>query len=400
MMVPQMQGDLLRAVLMAAPDTRHVFDPFVGSGTALTEAMMLGLDFSGCDINPLAVLLCRAKVIPFFDSALRDKLTELVERARADRSCVIEAKFPNWQKWFRRDVAIALSRIQRSIRLEHALWARRFFWIALAETVRVSSNSRTSTFKLHIRPLEEQLDRDIAPIDMFAELAERNLRNLESAKARMSERGHLHHSRYRGTVNIHLASATQQNDHIDPKADLLITSPPYGDNTTTIPYGQHSFLPLQWTTLDDVGDDVDHDCLKTTHEIDYRSLGGSRRLKAKDQSDLCARSKSFAGALRKLKPEPRDRALRVTAFCRDLDRTLDPTLGKLKKGAYMIWIVGNRKVGGLSLPLDSILTECLESRNAISVGRISRAIPSKRMAVRNDIADTMGRETILVLRKG
>lgn len=399
MMVPQMQGNLLQAVLKAAPATRHVLDPFVGSGTVLTEAMLLGLDFSGYDINPLAILLCRAKVIPFFDSSLRDKLAVLLYRARADRSRVIEAKFPRWQKWFRQDVAISLSRIQRAIRFESALWARRFFWIALAETVRVSSNSRTSTFKLHIRPRDEQLQRTIVPLDTFAELAARNLEHLRSAKCRMKERGHLHHSRYRGIVNLHLSDATLHNN-TDMLADLLITSPPYGDNTTTIPYGQHSYLPLQWTALGDVGNDVDYDCLKTTHEIDHRSLGGSRRLKASDRLELCSRSKSLAETLCNLQAEPRDRALRVASFCRDLDRTLDPTFAKLKPGAYMIWIVGNRQVGGLSLPLDRILTELLESRSAVSIGRISRAIPSKRMAVRNDIADTMGRETILVLRKG
>src|SRR4051812_13987676 len=63
MMVPQMVGDLLAAVADGKMAT-HVYDPFAGSGTALTESMMRGLDFSGQDINPLAVLLCQAKAIP------------------------------------------------------------------------------------------------------------------------------------------------------------------------------------------------------------------------------------------------------------------------------------------------------------------------------------------------
>ena len=71
MMVPQMVRDLLAPF---AQRGTHVYDPFAGSGTALTEAMMKGLDFSGQDINPLAVLLCQAKTIPFFDVALADSI--------------------------------------------------------------------------------------------------------------------------------------------------------------------------------------------------------------------------------------------------------------------------------------------------------------------------------------
>src|ERR1035441_6367420 len=52
MMVPQMLTQLLADVVGSDPHIRIVSDPFVGSGTVLTEAMLLGLDFIGCDINP------------------------------------------------------------------------------------------------------------------------------------------------------------------------------------------------------------------------------------------------------------------------------------------------------------------------------------------------------------
>ena len=398
MMVPQMQGDLLQAALCASPNAKRVLDPFVGSGTALTEAMMLGLDFSGFDINPLAVLLCRAKTIPFYQESLQQKLTDVLRHARSNRSCTIGSKFPGWQKWFRRDVAISLSRIRLAITEETSLWARRFFWIAMAETVRVSSNSRTSTFKLHKRP-DEQMHRLISPMDTFATIAQRNVGNLCVAKKKMHERGHLQKSKYRGDVRIYLADSTISTECIETKADMLITSPPYGDNATTIPYGQHSYLPLQWVDLDDIDPAIDHDLLRTTHEIDRRSLGGIRRILPQETQELCDKSQSFTSATKAMRDQPRDRSARITAFCRDLDHTLDPILARLKPGAYMIWIVGNRRVGGRALPLDRILTELLVSRGAVTIGQFSRMIPTKRMAIRNDVAETMGRESILVLRR-
>ena len=61
MMVPHMQGDIIDAVLSDKGGRCRVLDPFVGSGTVMTEALMRNLDFTGIDINPLAALVCEAK---------------------------------------------------------------------------------------------------------------------------------------------------------------------------------------------------------------------------------------------------------------------------------------------------------------------------------------------------
>jgi hypothetical protein len=53
MMVPSMQRDILSVLFDVAPHSRIVMDPFVGSGTALTETLAAGRSFVGFDINPL-----------------------------------------------------------------------------------------------------------------------------------------------------------------------------------------------------------------------------------------------------------------------------------------------------------------------------------------------------------
>ena len=65
----------------------------------------------------------------------------------------------------------------------------------------------------------------------------------------------------------------------------------------------------------------------------------------------------------------------------------------------MIWTVGNRCVGGEPVPTDAILTDLLAAKGSQLVTRISRTIPSKRMATRNAITSTMRGEAILVFRK-
>ena len=64
--------------------------------------------------------------------------------------------------------------------------------------------------------------------------------------------------------------------------NLLVTSPPYGDNQTTVTYGQFSYLPLQWIPFEDIDESIELDYLKTTQEIDSKSLGGQIRNNIKD----------------------------------------------------------------------------------------------------------------------
>jgi hypothetical protein len=98
MMVPQMQRALIQAVTTAQPALTSAFDPYVGSGTTLTESMLHGLTFAGWDINPLAILLCQAKSGPFHPKALATKLEEVMCRVAADGSDALETSLPNAKK--------------------------------------------------------------------------------------------------------------------------------------------------------------------------------------------------------------------------------------------------------------------------------------------------------------
>jgi hypothetical protein len=397
MMVPQVAEAVLKQACLVHPDIRWVGDPFSGSGTIMTESMMRGLAFSGTDINPLAVLLCRVKSGPFFIEALKDKAEKLKARIDEDGRWAVEASFPKRDKWFNRDVQIALSKVRRAIREEDVLWARRFFWVALAETARTTSNSRTSTFKLHIRTQEDIEGRHCDPLVTFKKVLTRNIQHYEEQAKRLSESEQLVRGHYQQEITVTLADVRKMKERA--KLDIIVTSPPYGDNTTTVPYGQYSYLPLQWIDLGDIDVDVDDACLQSTHEIDTRSLGGSKKVKTGQADHIRDRSPAFAKYIHSLDGQPRDRALRVTAFFRDLDGCLDPILKGLRPGGLMVWTLGNRRVGGKRVPLDRILDDLLQAHRATLLCKLTRRISSKRMAPKNNIADTMSSETILVMRK-
>lgn len=401
MMVPQMQRELLQR-LREETGASSVYDPFVGSGTTMTEGMLQGLDFVGTDVNPLAVLLCRAKAGPFFIDALKHAAGRVVDRAASDQCGAIELVWEGWSKWFRRDVAVGLSRLRRAIRAERQLATRRFLWVCLAETVRLTSNSRTSTVKLHIRPPDEISQRSIDAMQTFERILDLNLERFTDHRDALRKAGLLRRGHYVGAVEIHLHDVrTGPPPRVAAgNCDLLLTSPPYGDNTTTVPYGQHAYLPLQWIDMQDVDPQADARFLATTYAIDSMSLGAPTKGALDAVAPLRAAAPSLDTLLSALADEPRDRGGRVAAFWRDVDRCLDDVLGLLVPGALMAWTVGNRRVGGRQVPMHSILSELLATRGCELIMTLRRAIPDcrKRMASRNSVAATMNAERVLIVQ--
>lgn len=78
--IPQLAQRLIATCSEAG---EWVLDPFMGSGTTLVEAKLLGRPSVGVDINPVAYLVSRAKVTPISPSYLREKVH--FARCRAHR---------------------------------------------------------------------------------------------------------------------------------------------------------------------------------------------------------------------------------------------------------------------------------------------------------------------------
>lgn len=402
MMVPLVQRRLLGAVLEARPDIRSVYDPFMGSGTSLVSGMHYGLDVYGNDINPLAVLISRVRTARTVEFTIGAIAEQVAAKAKVDRRETIETAMSNREKWFQPDVAVELSRLRRAIRKCDDLWVRRFLWVTLAETVRLTSNDRTSTYKLHARPAEEIAKRALSPIAVFRDLARENAASFSTFRRRLGEAKQIKSSKYVGETEVRVGDTRQALDYWGDAApfDLLMTSPPYGDNLTTVTYGQHSYLPLHWIDFKDIDPAADTATLRTTQEIDRRSLGGAAGDAAWAEAkllDASPRLKRFADGLPHKPDDGRSRLLR---FYRDFGASLDSSLGVMKPDSYMIWTVGNRNIAGRQVPTDLVLGELLEGLNCKVVTTLTRRIHHKRMPDRNASSATMREEKILLVRKG
>lgn len=392
MMVPRMQADILDAAINVLPNLTKVVDPFVGSGTTLVEAISRRIAFEGFDINPLAILVCRSKLLNLTPKTVSRRIASLLQRLQDDRSKYIEVQFPGRDKWFGRTACVDLSRIRRAICAEGHQRLRQFFWAVLSETIRQTSLSRETTYKLHIRPTETAplVGR---PLHRFMEL-------VGDAYVRYAE----HYASVVSTsedsidVSLHCCDIRSVGKVKGQLAQLLLTSPPYGDNQSTIPYGQFSYLALNWIHPDDL--EGRPDLFRTAYATDTASLGGSAR-------DYFERAMAMAGVLptfrsffEQLSKQCRpDLEAKAAAFVADLFDAVEASLARLDTNGVAVWTLGERTIGGLRMPMIAICREINEFFGMTSVAEINRRIQSKRMPYRNSVCTTMVSESLLVMTK-
>ena len=183
------------------------------------------------------------------------------------------------------------------------------------------------------------------------------------------------------------------------KFNLLVTSPPYGDNQTTVTYGQFSFLPLQWIPVEDIDKEIGLDYLKSAQEIDSSSIGGKMLEDfTKKKEELFEKSNSLKHLFDSFSVDEKKKAKKVINFVHDLDKTIDNSLKRLNEGAYMVWTIGNRHVNKQVVKNDKILMELFTSKGVDLITDLDRDILSKRMPGRNNFSSTMSKEKILIFK--
>ena len=404
MMVPQLQGALLDDLVAVDPRVGTCYDPFGGSGTVLTECMRRGLSFVGSDLNPLAVLIMSVKARPLSTRTLTSATRAVLREARRDTTAA-GVSFRGIDKWFNLDVIGGLSALRRGIAEFPSRDTRRFLWVCLAETVRLVSNSRTSTFKLHAYAPEVLQQRSPKPLETFEHVAVANTAQVGEQLEDLSGQGRLARGRYvESTVVLHADVLDAAQWPPGFAADALMTSPPYGDNRTTVPYGQHAFLPLMWIDRADLPPtNIVDDLLGSPYRTDVASLGG-RRKRDRDvtRRELSWRSEQLAETASRLARRQGDGLDRFLSFCADLDAAIHAIGPRLRPGAVQFWTLGDRRISGLAVPMSRIVAELSASRGTIELTTVHRRIPNnaKRMALRNDSVPTMAAEDILVLQAG
>ncbi|WP_410879339.1 hypothetical protein [Myroides sp. DW712] len=399
MMVPSVQEPIIEALSYALNKNVSLMDPFMGASNTLVTGMKYGMNVFGQDINPLSILLSQVKTSFYQKEELIDAEKRVISSINDDNSDVIEISFINIDKWFTKDIQIELSKVYRAIRREPNLKTRKFFWVVLAETIRLTSNDRTSTFKMHMRPIEEINSRQISAIKTFTSVSKKNIKNISDYISVLIQSGYIKKEKYVKNIDVVWGDT---NSEIKTKKtfNLLVTSPPYGDNQTTVTYGQFSYLPLQWIPVEDIDDSITIDYLKTAQSIDNKSLGGQVKESINEiEERVFEKSKTLKKFVTQFKDNEKKKAEKVTRFINDLDNSIDKMLPRMKKDSFLVWTIGNRNVNKQVVQNDLILKELFTHKGVSLFTDLEREILSKRMPGRNNFSNMMSKEKILIFKK-
>lgn len=409
-MVPNMQQELINIIMCADKNIRTIMDPFMGSGTVLVEGILKECNLIGIDINPLAFLITKVKLTSISIPTLYKKIYELFDRIDSMTNYEV-VEFTNIDKWFKKIVIRDLSKIKASIMKEESIIYRRIFWVCFSEIIKLSCNSRKTTFKLHIKKEKDIEDFNYDCVfgykqqvnkfyDRYCDF-ENELKSL-MVSAKKSEKT------YTKLYNKDSISLLK-NKRIfkDNSIDLICTSPPYGDNHTTVTYGQYSVLQLMWINLADIDEEIDFDLLKNFSAIDSKSLGGiNYTCKKIDESNILEKSHELSNVYnRLLSSGEAKKARKVASFYIDFEIVLRTCFRVLRKDRYAVFTVGNRRVNNQIIEFNKIICELADNINAKLIYNLKRNILNKRTPSRlckvglNETVRTMKDENIIIFRK-
>ncbi|MDP5885715.1 DNA methyltransferase [Streptococcus mutans] len=382
-MVPDMQYELIRLIKSEDPSIKNILDPFHGSGTTLVEGEKNNLYPIGIDINPLANLITKVKLQGVNKKYIKTANKRIKKLLLNNNFHFYKHDFYNIEKWYRKDFILIFSKIRCAIQKEKYRNVRQYYWVCLINILKKYSNTRSSTFKLHIKEqsaitaMKDNIITDfLKSINTYFEYLPEYDRNK--------------------TVNLQIGKSEKILSEIESDTvDLVITSPPYGDNSTTVTYGQYSMLPIYWIDRKDM-ENFDEKLIDNYSSIDSNSLGGSgKRNKQNYQSHCLAEY---------LESISQDKRKKVENFIIDYLEVMAQMGRVLKKDKRIVLTLGDRRVDNKVVPLSSITQEYFENNGFELETSITRNIPIKRMPrrvskVKDNSVESMNQEYVLILRK-
>lgn len=376
---------LCKALLNLAdlPTGSTVLDPFCGSGTVLLEAQLNGHMAYGCDMNPLAVLISRAKTqVPTASAVVVDRaLKEFVDRVAVDRSTArsIDHFGPELrdevQRWFPPPVARRLGWLLRTIERAPDHTTELILRVLLSSIIREVSQQEPADLRIR-RRREAIVDAPV--LDLF-------LARVNDFRVRLRDFGERASA---SPVAFAPATATQGDarkwptlESLEGKVDAVVTSPPYA---TALPYidtdrlsmlivqgidgrersrlehgltGSREIRETERRALEDVIDDVDLEALLGSRTA-ARIVRRVHRLNG--GAEVGFRRRNMAALL-----------LRYFADMRDVFTNVGRTL---RPGAHLFFVIGDNKTTAgdelVDIPSAVVLSELGKSRGWSLLERI------------------------------
>lgn len=370
-----------------------LLDPYVGAGTTLVEAQFYGAKQAiGTDLNPLAILISKAKTIKYDFDALKKQIQHFNEyKKQINYNIDIHSNeihnFSIRDSWFKEKNVIELAFIQRYIDDTADEKVKLFFKVAFSVVVRSVSLTRNGEFKLYRIQKNKIPEFNPNAIQEFSEILDKNYQLIYDYSKKTS---------YDTQIEIYEMNSKKLKsiEKFQNIADIVITSPPYGDSHTTVAYGQFSRLANEWLKFEDANK-VDTNLMGGRNKVDLDT-----KFNIKELDDTIEKIKEFD------KTQKNSRHPAVISYYVDYIETMESVATTVKKGGIVVYVVGNRRVRNYELPTDIVTSKTFERLGFTHKETIVRDILNKRMPSKaspsnkeGERISTMTKEYIVIMEK-
>ncbi len=330
-----------------------IVDPFGGCGTTLVESKIMGRPSVGVDINPVAVLITKAKITPIDPQKIEKAFIAL--KTKIDTySKDTKVKAPEHERidyWFKAEEKRKLAFIFTEISKLKDQDIRNFFFCAFSNILKNCSIWLQKSNK----PTRDPNKKPSDPIPTFYKQIKMMMRGNARFYELSKEKNHIEIPSQVYCMDARTIPAK------DNSVSLIVTSPPYVTSYEYADLHQLTALWLEYT--------------KDLSDFRKRFIGTSYH----NKKDLVLNSELAEKIRNELLKKDKKTAEEVSTYFSEMNQVFAEMKRMLKKGGKTCIVIGNTSLKGVEILNAEVFAEQLQSLGLKIADIIKREIPSKNL---------------------
>lgn len=376
-----------------------VLDPFCGTGTVLLEALVANRNAIGIDINPLAVLIAKAKTSTVDISKLKKELEDiqlLFKTYRSSKRKYYVPKISNIDYWYNKGNIRKLAKIKDIVDKIEDIKIKEFYLVIfsiccrkysycdprISVPVRINKDKFPKGHMLKVATIKNLKFIEKSEIfEFFIMQAKKNIDRLsEYQNSSITKSNKV--TIYNSDIKYLIGKNIEENS-----IQLILTSPPY---VSAQKYIRASSLSLQWLELNNM----------TIPELDKQSIGREHFSKSEYKDLHTIGIENIDKILLKIYKKNQLRAYITYKYLSEMQEAFEHFFKVLKSNGYFVIIIGNNTITGYKFMTYKYLIQIAEKIGFVTKLVLIDDIKSRGlMTKRNKTANIISREYVIVFQK-